>query len=362
MKIGIAAAGSGGHVFPALAVADALVAMGLTKDDIIFFGGDRMEAETVPGAGYPFVQVDMHGIRRSLSTDNLTLPLKIKRATSVVGETIEEHNIGAMVVFGGYVSGPAGRAARKRRIPLIIHEANAVPGVANRMLASSATTVYLAFEPARAKLRNGIVVGNPLRQVFEAFDREGRHSTARDLYGIDRDATVLGVFGGSLGSAALNEIAAQVATDQSRSFHVLHLTGAPHYDQIASSAADVAGWTVVPFEKEMEWFYAACDVVISRAGAITVSELHATATPAILVPLPAGKGYQALNATDLVDGGGGIVIAQEHNEEIIAAAIDLLMDEAKRKTMTETAVASRHSGVAATIAAHVLEVARDDTK
>jgi UDP-N-acetylglucosamine--N-acetylmuramyl-(pentapeptide) pyrophosphoryl-undecaprenol N-acetylglucosamine transferase len=362
VKIGIAAAGSGGHVFPALAVADAMVATGLTKDDIVFFGGDRMEAEIVPAAGYPFVQVDMHGIRRSLSTDNLTLPLKIKRATAVVANTIEAEDIQAMVVFGGYVSGPAGRAARKRGIPLIIHEANAVPGVANRMLASSATTVYVAFEPARAKLRDGIVVGNPLRQVFEVFDRQGRRAMARGRYGIDPNATVLGVFGGSLGSAALNDIAAEIATDEPRSFEVLHLTGAPHYDQISSAAADVDGWTVVPFEKEMEWFYAASDVVISRAGAITVSELHATATPAILVPLPAGKGYQALNAADLVDGGGGIVIAQDHKDEIIAAAIDLLTDEAKRGTMTETAVASRHSGVARTIAEHVLEVARDDAK
>ncbi len=362
MKIGIAAAGSGGHVFPALAVADAMVASGLAKDDIVFFGGDRMEADTVPGAGYPFVQVDMHGIRRSLSTDNFTLPLKIKRATTVMANSIEDEGIQAMVVFGGYVSGPAGRAARRCGIPLILHEANAVPGIANRMLASSATTVYVAFEPARAKFKDAVVVGNPLREVFEAFDREGLRATARERYGLDRDATVLGVFGGSLGSAALNEIATEMATDGSRSFEVLHLTGEPHYGQISSTATDVRGWTVISFETEMEWFYAASDVVISRAGAITVSELHATATPAILVPLPAGKGYQALNAADLVDGGGGIVIAQDEKDEIIATAIDLLTDEAKRRTMTETAVASRHSGVARTIAEHVLEVARDDAK
>jgi UDP-N-acetylglucosamine--N-acetylmuramyl-(pentapeptide) pyrophosphoryl-undecaprenol N-acetylglucosamine transferase len=349
-------------VFPALAVADALVQRGLAKEDVIFFGGDRMEAETVPAAGYPFVPVDMHGIRRSLSLDNLTLPLKIKRATAVIARTIEAHDIKAMVVFGGYVSGPAGRAARKRGIPLVIHEANAVPGVANRMLASSATTVYVAFEPAKAKFKDAIVIGSPLRQAFEVFDREALHDRARERYEIPPEATVLGVFGGSLGSVALNEIAAEIAEDGSRSFEILHATGEPHYEQIVSAAREVQGWSVLPFEQEMEWFYAASDVVISRAGAITVSELHATATPAILVPLPAGKGYQALNARDLVSSGGGIVISQDRRDEIIAAATDLLTDKVKRSAMAKTAIASRHRGVAQIIAERVLEVANDDAQ
>lgn len=360
MKIGIAAAGSGGHVFPALVVADALVATGLSKDDIVFFGGDRMEADAVPAAGYPFVQVEMHGIRRSLSTDNFTLPLKIRRATAVISDSIEGEGIGAMIVFGGYVSGPAGRAAKRMGIPLIIHEANAVPGVANKLLAPSAHTVYVAFEPAQAKLRDSIVVGNPLREVFESFDRDEMRAEARTRYGIPSDATVLGVFGGSLGAAALNDIAAHVAAESSRTFEILHLTGEPHLKAIASEAAGVDGWTVLAFEDEMQWFYAASDVVVSRAGAITVSELHATATPAIVVPLPAGKGYQALNAADLVKGGGAVVIAQSHRDEIIASVFELTGDETKRKAMADTATASRHSGVAATIAERILEVARDN--
>ncbi len=359
MKIGIAAAGSGGHVFPALAVADALCRSGLSRDDIVFFGGDRMEADTVPAAGYTFVQVDMHGIRRSLSTDNFTLPLKIRRATSVISETIRDEGIRAMVVFGGYVSGPAGRAAKRMGIPLIIHEANAVPGVANKMLAPSADTVYVAFEPAKAKFKNPIVVGNPLREEFETFDRDALRDDARSRYQIPSDAIVVGIFGGSLGAAALNDIAAQMAIDPSREFEILHLTGQPHFDAMSDRAVGVDAWTVLPFEEDMQWFYAACDVVVSRGGAITVSELHATATPAIVVPLPAGKGYQALNATDLVNAGGAIVKSQDLRHEIIEAVFDLAADETRRSTMADTATASRHTGVAATIARRVLEVARD---
>jgi UDP-N-acetylglucosamine--N-acetylmuramyl-(pentapeptide) pyrophosphoryl-undecaprenol N-acetylglucosamine transferase len=359
VKVGIAAAGSGGHVFPALAVADALVETGLSKEDVVFFGGDRMEAATVPEAGYPFVQLDVHGIRRSFSSDNLTLPLKIRTASRIITDHIESKSIGAMVVFGGYVSGPAGIASRRTKIPLIIHEANAVPGVANRLLAPIAETVYVAFAPATSKLRHATVVGNPLRSSFETFDRTQLRPRARTHYGIEPEAAVLGVFGGSLGAAALNEIAESIATDPDRDFHVLHVTGAPHYDKISRTAGSHDDWTVIPFEEEMVRLYAASDVVISRAGAMAVSELHATATPAVLVPLPSGKGYQGRNAEDLVKAGGAVVIAQDHTEEIIATAIDLLTDDVKRKAMTETAAASKHIGVARTIADHILDVAND---
>ncbi|MEN8041665.1 MAG: UDP-N-acetylglucosamine--N-acetylmuramyl-(pentapeptide) pyrophosphoryl-undecaprenol N-acetylglucosamine transferase [Actinomycetota bacterium] len=358
MKVGIAAAGSGGHVYPALAVADALVELGLAKDDIVFFGGDRMEAETVPRAGYPFVAVDVHGIRRSLSIDNLKLPFKVRTAARRIAEEVESDGIAAMVVFGGYVSGPAGLAARKRRIPLVIHEANAVPGVANRLLAPVAETVYVAFAPATAKLKDAVVIGNPVRRAFEVFDRASLRRDARLSYGIDPEVTVLGVFGGSLGAAALNEIAEILAKDPDRAFEVLHVTGTPHFDDINSRASVVDGWHVVAFEEQMERLYAAVDVVISRAGAMTISELHATATPAVVVPLPAGKGYQARNADDLVKAGGAVVIDQGETDRIIATAVELLLSEEKRKRMADTASASQPRGVARTIAEHVLEVAR----
>jgi UDP-N-acetylglucosamine--N-acetylmuramyl-(pentapeptide) pyrophosphoryl-undecaprenol N-acetylglucosamine transferase len=356
MKVGIAAAGSGGHVFPALAVAEALVASGLAKEDIIFFGGDRMEAETVPGAGFPFVQVDVHGFRRSLSADNLTLPFKIKAAARIIADHIESEGIRAMVVFGGYVSGPAGLAARRTKIPLVIHEANAVPGVANRLLAPMARTVYVAFDPASEKLKSATVIGNPLHASFETFDRAALQHDAREHYGIAPDALVLGVFGGSLGAAALNEIAVLIAADPDRYFHLLHVTGDAHFERLSALASDQPNWTVLPFETEMVRLYAACDVMISRCGAMTVSELHATATPAVLVPLPSGKGYQARNATDLVLAGGGIVIDQQRTDEIIVTALDLLEDDTRRKAMSDTAVATRHHGVARAIADHIMEV------
>lgn len=357
MKIGIAAAGSGGHLFPAIAVADALVELGLEPDDVVFFGGDRMETRVVPEAGYELVKVDVHGMRRSLSADNLRLPLKVRKATTLIAERIALDDIRAMVVFGGYVSGPAGLAARRAKIPFIIHEANAVPGLANRMLAPLAHTVFVAFEPARTKLKRAEAVGNPLRSVYEPFDRDRLRPVARARYGIDEHATVLGVIGGSLGARALNEIAAEIAGDSTRHFEILHVSGELHFETMATQAAEREGWTVLAFEAEMEYVYAASDVVISRCGAITVSELHASATPAILVPLPAGGGYQGMNAHEFVMSGGGVVISEDHRDDIIRTALEMLGDDVKRKEMASTAAAARQTGVARRIAEHALEIA-----
>lgn len=356
MKFGIAAAGSGGHVYPALAVGDALVDLGADPSDIIFFGGDRMEKRTVPGAGYPFVQLDVHGIRRSFSTENLTLPLKIYKAKRAVESRVSDAGIGAMVVFGGYVAGPAGLAARRLKIPLIVHEANAVPGIANRLLAPFAHTVFVAFEPARAKLKRAEVVGNPLRASFEHFDRDLLGPIARARYGIDQGATVLGVFGGSLGATALNDIADEIAADPTRRFHLLHIAGEPHFSTFSQIASTRDSWTVLPFEEEMEYFYAACDLVISRAGAMTVSELQATATPAILVPLPAGRAYQGANAEDIVRAGGGIVLNQTSRSEIITTARRIVHDTGTLTEMREASAATRPVGVARKIAEQILEV------
>ena len=340
MKIGIAAAGSGGHVYPALAVADELVRRGFAHDDIVFFGGDRMEATTVPSAGYPFVGVDIHGIRRSLSTDNLTLPVKVMRARNTITDRIRSDGLRAMVVFGGYIAGPAALAARRASIPLIVHEANAVPGVANRMVASRATTIYAAFAPSLDKLPQATVIGSPLRRDLVTFDRTALRPQARAHYGIGGEALVVGVVGGSLGAAFLNEVAEELATTPDRGYELLHVTGRDHYEAIASRTTDVRGWHVTPYEDDMARFYAAVDVVVCRGGAMTVSELQATRTPAVVVPLPAGGGYQAQNASDLVAAGGGVVVAQTTVHDVVEAVRAVVGDPD-----TLTAMAAAESDV-----------------
>lgn len=356
MRIGIAAAGSGGHVFPAIAVAEALVARGVARDDIVFFGGDRMEATTVPSAGFRFVKVNIHGLRRSLSVDNLKLPVEVRSASKAIGAEIAQSDLKAMIVFGGYVSGPAALAARKAGIPLLVHEANAVPGMANRLVAGRADVVMVAFDAATEKLRGAVVVGNPLRESFDSFDRSSMRETARAKFGIRPGREVLGVFGGSLGAAALNSLARTIVDDPRRNFDVLHICGTVHYDVVSAEAAGVEGWVVRAFEDDMADVYAACDLVLSRAGAITVSEIEETSTPAIVVPLPAGQGYQAQNAAELAASGGALIIEQTDTDSVIRAVFDLMADEARRSEMARRAGGAGHRNAAAQVADRALEL------
>lgn len=357
MKVGIAAAGSGGHVFPALAVAEALGRLGVPKRDVLFFGGDRMESDVVPAAGYPFTEVDIHGLRRSLSIDNLNLPFMIRRAKRRIERAIRTEGIGVMAVFGGYVSGPAGLAARACSIPLIVHEANAVPGLANRMLARSADTIFVAFEAALRRFPGARVVGNPLRSDFDNFDRQNARPLARRHYALDADEMVLGVVGGSQGAETLNDIARRLAHTEARDFSILHIPGSLHVESISAEAVGVDAWHVLEFEHQIERFYAACDLVLARAGSMTVSELQATGTPSVFVPLPAGGGYQRENAADFVRTGGAVVLNQDDDQLIVDTVVTLLRDSERLTTMSRSAEVVGKSNAADLVAERMLEAA-----
>lgn len=331
---------------------------GVPKEDIIFFGGDRMEADVIPTAGYPFVEVDIHGIRRSLSADNLTLPLKVRTARNVIADTIIERDIGAMVVFGGYVAGPAALAATKTDIPLIVHEANARPGVANRLIARRADTVFASFAPALSKLPMAEVVGSPLRSTFSEFDRDELKSAARERYGVAHDAVVLGVVGGSLGASALNEIVRALASAEGRPFEIVHICGQAHAEEFTALARDVVGWVVRGYEEDMPMLYAASDLALSRGGAMTVAELHATRTPAVIVPLPAGGAYQGMNAIDAVDAGGFVVIDQSETGKIRDTVTSLLGNPDRLAGMSAALADSPHLSAARIVADRVMEVHR----
>ena len=356
MTVGIAAAGSGGHVYPALAVAEVLVSKGVAPEDIIFFGGDRMEADVIPAAGYPFVQVQIHGIRRSLSVDNLTLPFKVRTARKVIASTIADRNIAAMVVFGGYVAGPAALAASQTGIPLIVHEANAQPGVANRLIARRADTVFASFAPALSKLPMAEVVGSPLRSGFGDFDRDEMRSAARDRYGVADDAIVLGIVGGSLGARALNEMVRSLALDDRRRFEIVHICGQAHAAEYTAASAGVGGWLVKGYEEDMPMLYAAADLVLSRGGAMTIAELHATRTPAVIVPLPAGGAYQGMNAIDAVDAGGFVVVDQSNTAQILETIRSLLANADRLSDMSDALADSPHLSAATIVAQRVMEV------
>ena len=353
MRVAIAAAGTGGHVFPALAVGEALLEMGLEREDVLFLGGNRMAATLVPEAGFPFVGFELTRLRRSLSLENLRIPAVVRRASAEMAEEVRRHGAQAILGMSGYVVVPAALASRRTSLPFFLQEQNAVPGLAARFASRWAEAVFLGLPGRSERLSRSEVVGNPLRPPLTRFDREALRSEARRRYGLDGPGPVLGVLGGSLGAAVLNEAVPRIVASGGPGA-VLHVTGREAHAEVARGAAgSPLPWVTRPFESEIEHFYAAVDLVVCRAGAMTVSELAATGTPSVLVPLE--RVGQHHNAAVLAGAGAARVVRQRDVgllPEIVAAA---LADDAALADMGSAARAVARPEAAAIIAARLVE-------
>jgi len=356
MRIAIAAAGTGGHVFPALAVGEALLEEGLRREDVLYLGGNRMAATLVPEAGFPFVGFELTRLRRSLSLENLRIPAVVRRASAAMAEEVRRHGAGVMLGMSGYVVVPAALAARRASIPFLLQEQNASPGLAARFAARSAAAVFLGLPGRAERLSRSEVVGNPLRPALARFDRPQLRREARLRYGLDGTERVVGILGGSLGAAVLNEAAPRIVASGAPGA-VLHITGSEAHAEVARSAAgSPLPWVTRPFESEIEHFYAAVDLVVCRAGAMTVSELAATGTPSVLVPLE--RVGQDHNAAVLAAAGGARVVRQRDVgllPEIVAAT---LADETRLAAMAAGARSAARPDAAAVIARRILEAGR----
>lgn len=357
-RFAFAAAGTGGHVYPALAVAEQLVGGGVARHDIVFFGGGRLEKRAVPAAGFPFVEVPLQGLQRSLSLRNLRIPATLWQAAGQIRAELAERSTRVMLATGGYVAVPAGWAAGREGVTLFLQEQNAEPGLANRMAGRWASRVFLAFPAAMAKLP-GELTGNPLRAEIAAFDRAGLRAAARDRYSLPADGIVLGVLGGSLGAGVVNEAAARYASTAEDRAAVVHVAGPGHADDMQRRAAGSSvAWQVVPFENEMQYFYAASDLVLCRSGAVTISELAATSTPAVLVPRAAGSAkHQDANAAYLADVGAAVVVEEDEAGGLPGLLADLLGDPVRLARMSGAAGLLGRPDAAAQIAEAMLGAA-----
>lgn len=305
----IAAAGTGGHVFPALAVAEELRARG---HEITWLGTteQRLEARVVPATGFELEQISMQGLRGHGVLRKLTMPLRMMKAIGQCRKVYRRHHTALVVSFGGYVCGPAGLAAKAAGIPLLVHEQNAVAGMTNKLLARFAQHVMVGFAGAQQQLPGAEVVGNPLRADWATTPERAAHERVRLL-----------VVGGSLGAQALNQAVPQAVQQlaQVAELEVLHQCGQGRAQEVEQAYADsgVAQLQVVEFIEAMHQAYAEADMVICRAGALTVSELAVVGTPAIFVPLPhAVDDHQTANARELADVGAAVVMPQPQLQQI----------------------------------------------
>ncbi|MGH8946036.1 MAG: UDP-N-acetylglucosamine--N-acetylmuramyl-(pentapeptide) pyrophosphoryl-undecaprenol N-acetylglucosamine transferase [Acidimicrobiia bacterium] len=354
----IAAAGTGGHVFPGLSVAEALVDLGAHRDQVLFVGGDRLESEVYPAAGYPFLRLDVRGLRRRLTPANMTLPLVVLRARHRIKTTIRERGVKVAMGMGGYVTIPAGWAAASEGLVFMNAEQNAEAGLANRVAARWASRTFGAF-PVTRGLPGAEWVGNPVRREFRDFDREELRPNAMSRYGLSGERPVLGVFGGSLGARTLNvAVSEMVATWDGPEMEVVHLTGreASGIDRDRRASGGVS-WVRIGFEAEMASFYAACDLVVARAGG-AVAELTATATPAVLVPGRFGSGgHQAANARVLTKAGATATVPEEAIDDLPRVVGSLIGDHRTLAEMRAAAAAVARPNAAVDIAAAMMEAA-----
>jgi UDP-N-acetylglucosamine--N-acetylmuramyl-(pentapeptide) pyrophosphoryl-undecaprenol N-acetylglucosamine transferase len=352
VRIAIAAAGTGGHVYPALAVAGALEESGLARSDVFFLGGDRIEAEAIPAAGYRFAGYELTKLRRTLTLENLRIPFVVRRAARAMADELRRSDAAALLGMVGYVTVPAALAARQAGIPFLVHEQNASPTLAARFGARRARRTLLGLPGRSEGLPRSEIVGNPLRPALAAFERAALRATARARYGLPAAGPVVGILGGSLGAKALNAAARDVVL--AARCPVLHLTG-PQAAGLGDQIDGSLPWIRIPYEPEMQDFYAAIDLVVCRAGAMTVSELAATGTPAVFVPLE--RVGQTANAAVLATAGGAVVVPQEHIARLPGVVAGLVGDPAARAGMAAAAFRISRPDAARLVAAHLLEVA-----
>jgi UDP-N-acetylglucosamine--N-acetylmuramyl-(pentapeptide) pyrophosphoryl-undecaprenol N-acetylglucosamine transferase len=302
----LAGGGTAGHVSPLLALADALRRRDETVRVTALGTAEGLESRLVPARGYDLRLVPRVPLPRRPSADLLRLPANLRRAVAAAGTAIDETGAEVVVGFGGYVSAPAYLAARRRGVPVVVHEQNARPGVANRLGARVATSVAVTFPGT--PLPRATVTGMPLRREVALLDRPARREEGLAHFGLEPGRPTVLVTGGSLGAQRLNEaFAGAVDALRGAGVQVLHATGAGKQFAVA---ADVAGapYVVVPYVDRMDLAYAAADLVVARAGASTVCELTAVGLPAVYVPLPIGNGEQRLNAAGVVAAGGGLLV------------------------------------------------------
>ena len=353
----VAGGGSAGHISPAMATADALCR--LRPDARITALGTARGLETtlVPARGYRLELIPPVPLPRKPSPDALRLPLRVRRAVRRVREILDEVGADVVVGFGGYVALPAYLAARGR-VPIVVHEANAHAGLANKVGARLADRVAVAVP--ECGLPRAEVVGLPLGRAITGLDRTALRAAARAHFGLDPDAPTLLVFGGSQGARTLNAAASGAAPDLAAAgIGVLHAHGARNTLTV-SPTAGAPPYVTVPYLDRMDLAYAAADLALCRSGMNSVAELSAVGLPAVFVPLPHGNGEQKLNARAVVEAGGGVLVddADMTSRRAAAEVVAVLTDPARLAAMSAAARAAGHPDADDVLARIVLEVAR----
>ncbi len=331
-KIIISGGGTGGHVFPAIAIADALKSK-VSDLELLFVGAEgRLEMEKVPAAGYKIEGLWISGLQRSLSIKNLSFPFKLISSLLKARKIIRRFKPNAVVGVGGYASGPTLRIAALKKIPVIIQEQNSYPGITNKLLAKYADKICVAYQGMERFFSESkiLITVNPVRKEVIAISN--KKIEASKFFGLNSDKQTILIVGGSLGAVSINQsIRKNLESIRKQGFQIIWQTGKNYINTANEIVSEIKddNIKVLEFIKRMDYAYAMADIIISRAGAIAISELCAIGKPTIFIPLPsAAEDHQTKNAMELVKKEAAIMIRDDEAADKIGKMItDLINNE-----------------------------------
>jgi UDP-N-acetylglucosamine--N-acetylmuramyl-(pentapeptide) pyrophosphoryl-undecaprenol N-acetylglucosamine transferase len=354
----ISGGGTGGHIFPAIAIANA-VKKQLPDSDILFVGANgRMEMERVPAAGYKIKGLNIAGFQRGKLMSNLGLPFKVLSSLMEARSIVKDFNPNAAIGVGGYASGPLLMAASLSGVPCVIQEQNSFAGITNKILSKRAKKVCVAYDGMDAIFPKEKIVltGNPVRA--EILNKNVNSAEAYKYFGLSESKKTILIIGGSLGARTINEsVSASLNPTFDNNIQLLWQTG-------KSWSIENKGWKNViqtAFIDRMDYAYAVADVIISRAGALSIAELQNIGKPVILVPSPnVTEDHQTHNAMALVKNNAAIMIKDnEAKEKLMNTTLELMNDESKKKELSDNISKMAISDAAERIVAEILKVAKD---
>ena len=338
-KVLLAGGGTAGHIEPALSLADALLRRRPDTEVVALGTPAGLETQLVPARGFRLELIPKVTMPRGDVSRWLDVPAGVWGAVRAASRVIDDGKPDVVVGFGGYVALPAYLAARRAKVPFVVHEANARPGVANRIGSRFTRYVAVSAPSTVSALPHAVLVGIPLRRSIAAVDREAVREKARLTFGLDANRPTLLVFGGSQGARAINEAVAGAARHLLDSgAQVLHAAGPGNPLGVDLRPGDPP-YVVVPYVERMDLAYAAADLVLSRSGAMTCAELAAVGLPAVFVPYPHSNGEQAVNAESLVAVGAALIVRDEELTPVVVEHLvgGLVHDPKRLSTMSAAA-------------------------
>lgn len=338
-KFIFSAGGTGGHIYPALATADALRNL-LPEAEILFIGAEnRMEMEKVPHHGYPIIGLPIQGLQRRLTLKNFIVPFKVIASLYKARKILKQFKPDVVAGFGGYASGPVLRKASRMGIPTVLQEQNSFPGLTNRILSKKADVICVAYPGMENYFSPEKIVftGNPIRS--EIFNQSISLAEGRKFFGLDPHKTTILAIGGSLGARTINDsVCSMIPGIISKDYQIIWQTGKQYsYQKCPNISPEKSNNIFVQeFIFEMPQAYAAADVIISRAGAIAVSEIAAVAKPVVFVPSPnVTDDHQTKNAMVLVNSKAGLMVKDaEASEKLEETLFSLIEDKVLQSEMS----------------------------